>query len=164
MINTCDYRGLNVQSHRQPFLFLHPLHVKQSWLMQPSKIVTCLFLLFLPFLASAQTGSSVLVNRLCKQWRMEKLVQGEKEIIADHAVGDFLLVIHPDHKAEQGMFPEGLIQATWKLDEDQRIITISDTQTHIDYPMKILSVTAGEMVLQDQSVPGGVTIYYKVKK
>lgn len=128
------------------------------------KLAVCCFLFSMPpVLSAAQPQSSVLMNRLCKSWRMEKLVQGDKEVIADNAVGDFMLIIHPDHTVQQGMYPDGLIKATWSVDEPNMVISIKDNETNIVYPMKIISVTRNELVLRDQAAANGVTIYYKTK-
>jgi len=94
---------------------------------------------------------------------MEKLVQGDKEVIADNAVGDFMLIIQHDYTVQQGMYPDGLIKATWSLDEPGMVISIKDNETNILYPMKVISVTRDELVLQDPSATDGVTIYYKAK-
>lgn len=128
------------------------------------RILVCYFVFSVnPFLSNAQPQSSVLTNRLCKSWRMEKLVQGDKEVIADNAVGDFMLIIQHDHTVQQGMYPDGLIKATWSLDEAAMVISIKDNETNILYLMKIISVTRDELVLQDPSATDGVTIYYKAK-
>lgn len=94
---------------------------------------------------------------------MEKMMQGSKATSNDEAMGDFVLIIHPDHTVEQGMYPDGLIKGTWSIDEQKRILSIKDVETAIVYDMKIISVSADKLVLEDQSSTGGLTIYYKAK-
>jgi hypothetical protein len=91
-------------------------------------------------------------------------VQGGKESLPDNALTDFVLIIQPDHTVQQGMGPDGLIASTWTLDEKNRILTVKDNQTSSLYKMKIISVTADELVLQDESASASLTIYYTVKR
>jgi hypothetical protein len=48
------------------------------------------------------------------------------------------------------MNPDGLIPGTWLLDEQNRILTVKDNETGSLYPMKIISITADALILQDQ--------------
>lgn len=113
---------------------------------------------------AAQTADqALLVNRLCKTWRIEKIVQGDSAAGADNALNDFVLIIQADHTVQQGMYPDGLIKGTWTLDEKNRVFTVKDSETSSVYPMKILSITADEMVIQDQASATSLTIYYKAK-
>ena len=128
-------------------------------------IAVCCYLLFafIPASSVAQSPASVLTNRISKSWKMEKMMQGSKATSNDEAMGDFVLIIHPDHTVEQGMYPDGLIKGTWSIDEQKRILSIKDVETAIVYDMKIISVSADKLVLEDQSSTGGLTIYYKAK-
>lgn len=128
-------------------------------------IAICCYVLFalIPASSVAQSPASVLTNRISKSWKMEKMMQGSKATSNDEAMGDFVLIIHPDHTVEQGMYPDGLIKGTWSIDEQKRILSIKDVETAIVYDMKIVSVSADELILEDQSSTGGLTIYYKAK-
>jgi hypothetical protein len=127
---------------------------------------TVLFSLFSFFFfsVSAQTLSqSVLADRLCKTWTIEKILQPGNSSGSGETASDFVLIINADHSVKQGMYPDGLINGTWTLDDENRIFTVKDNETSSVYPMKIISVTTDAMILQDQSAASSVTIYYKAK-
>jgi hypothetical protein len=105
--------------------------------------------------------SDVLSTRLCKTWKIDKIVQGEKVALSESLISDFVLIIHPNHSVEQGMSPDGLIPGTWLLDEQNRILTVKDNETGSLYPMKIIAITPDALILQDQSAPVPLTIYYR---
>lgn len=94
---------------------------------------------------------------------MERLEEVKKSLSTDQTVGDFVMMLHPDHTLEQGMYPDGLIRSTWEIDEQNRMLSIKDNQTGLVYKMKIVKLTSSELVLQDQSVDSGLTIYYTAK-
>ena len=91
---------------------------------------------------------------------MERLEEVKKPLSTDQAVGDFVMILHPDHTLEQGMYPDGLIRSTWEIDEQNRILSIKDNQTGLVYKMKIVKLTVSELVLQDVAADSGLTIYY----
>ncbi|MEO6167753.1 MAG: hypothetical protein ABIO46_08040 [Chitinophagales bacterium] len=121
-------------------------------------------LILFPLAGRSQSPAPVLANRVTDSWRMEKMIQGNKSTVADQSMGDFMLIIHADKTVEQGMSPDGLIKGTWTIDEQSRLLTIKDNETEMVYKMKIITVSADELVLQDQSVTAGVTIYYHAKR
>lgn len=124
------------------------------------------FLISVFFLAAdAQTSNqSVLSDRLCKTWKIEKMIQDGKTSKPDNALSDFVLIIHPDHTVQQGMNPDGLIKGSWTLDEKNRVLAVKDNETGTTYQMKVLSVSTNELVLEDQSPNSSLTIYYKAKQ
>ncbi|MBX7107174.1 MAG: hypothetical protein K1X61_00870 [Chitinophagales bacterium] len=124
--------------------------------------IICFFLL-LPSTDFAQSTASVLSDRICKNWKMIRLEEVKKSLATDQAAGEFVMVLHPDHTMVQGMYPDGLIPSTWEIDEQQRMLSIKDKQTGLVYQMKIIKLTAAELVLQDQSAASGLTIYYSTK-
>jgi len=97
----------------------------------------------------AQSPLSVLENRLCKTWKLDRTVQGDKTSSTDQALSDFVMILNPDHTAKQGMAPDGLIGGKWSVDEKTMTLTIKDDVTNQEYKMKISSLTTDELVLQD---------------
>ena len=116
-----------------------------------------------PASSSAALDKSILLNRLCKSWHMDKMVQGGKTTTTDDALKDFVLVINDDHTVKQGLNPDGLIKGTWSFDEKAMTFTVKDDMTGASYPMKINSISATELVLQDTSSATSIIIYYKLK-
>ncbi len=121
---------------------------------------TLLFLLITPSCISQTLTTDVLSTSLCRAWRIQKIVQEEKISGNESQLNDFVLIIHSDHSVQQGMSPDGLISGTWMLDEEKRIFTVKDNETGSLYPMKILSITADSLILQDQSPSEPLTIFY----
>jgi len=130
--------------------------------------LVCLFTIFLllitqPYASVAQVSSAVLSERISKTWKMEKLVMGNKVTAGEQGEGAFLLILHADHTIEQGLFPDGMIKGTWTVDEEKRLLSIKDTETSVVYQMKVISISAGELILQTSEDPNGTTIYYKAR-
>ena len=88
---------------------------------------------------------------------------GNKVTAGDQGEGAFLLILHADHTIEQGLFPDGMIKGTWTVDEEKRLLSIKDTETSVVYQMKVISISAGELILQASEDPNGTTIYYKAR-
>lgn len=126
-------------------------------------LATCLCQISKPYSSVAQVSPPVLDERISKTWMMEKLVMGNKVTAGDQGEGAFLLILHPDHTIEQGLFPDGMIKGTWSIDEAKRLLSIKDTETAVVYQMKVISVSAGELILQAAEDPNGTTIYYKAR-
>ena len=116
-----------------------------------------------PYSSVAQVSPPVLDERISKTWKMEKLVMGNKVTAGDQGEGAFLLILHADHTIEQGLFPDGMIKGTWTVDEEKRLLSIKDTETSVVYQMKVISISAGELILQASEDPNGTTIYYKAR-
>lgn len=95
---------------------------------------------------------------------MDKLMQGNQVIQSGQSAGMFMITFHHDHTMEQGLYPDGLIRSTWTADDANRIIAISDLETGVVYKMKVLVISTDQLVLQDASNPGGITIYYSAHK
>lgn len=121
-------------------------------------------LMLLPGISLAQTDSSILNERIAKSWKMDKLMQGNQVIQSGQSAGMFIIMFHRDHTMEQGLYPDGLIKSTWTADDANRIISISDLETGVVYKMKVLILSTDQLVLQDASNPGGITIYYSAHK
>ena len=113
--------------------------------------------------AFSQSQLSVLENRLCKTWKLDRTVQGDKTSGADQALSDFVMILNPDHTAKQGMTPDGLIGGKWSVDEKTMTLTIKDDVTNQEYQMKITSLTTDELVLQDTSGNPPSFIHYRAK-
>ena len=120
-------------------------------------------LLFVYHPGIAQSPLSVLENRLCKTWTLDRTVQGDKSITADQSLSDFVMIINPDHTVKQGMSPDGLIEGKWSVNEKTMMLMIKDNVTGQDYKMKITSVTPDELVLQDPLSNPAVYIHYRAK-
>jgi hypothetical protein len=126
--------------------------------------MTIIFLSILTFHFSlAQSQLSVLENRLCKTWKLDRTVQGDKTSGAEQALSDFVMILTPDHIAKQGMTPDGLIGGKWSVDEKTMMLTIRDDVTNQEYKMKITSLTTDELVLQDTSGNPPSFIHYRAK-
>ena len=111
----------------------------------------------------AQSPLSVLENRLCKTWKLDRTIQGDKTSSTDKALSDFVMILNPDHTAKQGMIPDGLIGGKWTVDEKTMMLTIKDDATNQEYKMKITSLTTDELVLQDSSSNPVSYIHYHAK-
>ncbi|HYV95246.1 MAG TPA: hypothetical protein VE978_25955 [Chitinophagales bacterium] len=111
----------------------------------------------------AQSPLSVLENRLCKTWKLDRTVQGDKTSSTDQALSDFVMILNPDHTAKQGMAPDGLIGGKWTVDEKTMTLIIKDDVTSQEYKMKISSLTTDELVLQDPSGNPASYIHYRAK-
>jgi len=111
----------------------------------------------------AQSPLSVLENRLCKTWKLDRTIQGDKTSSTDKALSDFVMILNPDHTAKQGMTPDGLIGGKWTVDEKTMTLTIKDDVTNQEYKMKITSLTTDELVLQDSSSNPVSYIHYRAK-
>src|SRR5437870_4973365 len=109
----------------------------------------------------AQSPLSVLENRLCKTWKLDRTVQGDKSSGTDQMLSDFVMMLNPDHTAKQGMTPDGLIGGKWSVDEKTMTLTIKDDVTSQEYKMKITSLTTEELVLQDPSSNPTSYIHYR---
>ena len=120
-------------------------------------------LLFAYHVAHAQSPLSVLENRLCKTWKLDRTVQGDKSATADQSLSDFVMIINPDHTVKQGMSPDGLIDGKWSVDEKTMMLMIRDNVTGQDYKMKMTSVSIDELVLQDPLSNPAVYIHYRAK-
>ena len=90
-------------------------------------------------------------------------MQGEKTVMVDDVMKDFVLIIQEDNTVQQGMYPDGLIKGTWTFDEKTMMFTVKDDVTASSYPMKIISLTSSALVLQDSISSLPLTIYYKWK-
>ena len=120
-------------------------------------------LLFTVQIIVAQSPLSVLENRLCKTWKLDRAVQGDKSSGAEQALTDFVMILNPDHTAKQGMAPDGLIGGKWSVDEKTMTLTIRDDVTSQEYKMKITSLTTDELILQDPSSNPASFIHYRAK-
>ncbi len=126
-------------------------------------LVTFLFAINSPLTTVAQVSPPVLKERISKTWQMEKLVLGNKVTSGEQGEGAFLLILHADHKVEQGLYPDGLIKGTWSVDEEKRLLSIMDNETAVVYRMRVITVTDEELVLQEYDGGNGATIYYKAR-
>ena len=122
-----------------------------------------LFFLFSSFQHSFSQSSSVVENRLCRTWTLAKIIHGEKTTQADQSLNQFVLMIDPNHTVKQGMMPDGLISGKWTFDEAAMMFIITDDLTGAKYPMKVLSITQDELVLNDTSSQPALYLHYKPK-
>ncbi len=113
--------------------------------------------------ASAQSGRSLLEQRLCRTWKFDYLTQDGKTVKADKSLADFVIIISLDHTIKQGMYPDGLIGGKWKVDEKEMILDINDETTSQQYRMKIFSVTTDELVLQDPAAASPSFLHYRAE-
>jgi len=111
----------------------------------------------------AQAPPTVLENRLCKTWKLDRTEQGNKVTQADNSLNDFVMIISSDHTVKQGMNPDGLINGTWTFDEKNMMLIIKDETTGEEYKMKITSVTPTELILQDTTSTPALFIHYRAK-
>jgi len=135
-------------------------------MLKKFRAATLLMLLFLcsaASIASAQSALSVLENRLCKTWKIERIEQGGKITTADKSLNDFVMIINADHTVRQGMYPDAMITGKWSFDETSMMFVIKDDTTEQEYHMKVNSVTTDELILQDTSSISAVFIHYHAK-
>ena len=90
-------------------------------------------------------------------------METEKYNTPNEALGDFVMILNPDHTAKQGMSPDGLIGGKWSVNEKTMTLTIKDDVTNQEYKMKITSLTTDELVLQDPSGNASALIHYRAK-
>jgi hypothetical protein len=90
-------------------------------------------------------------------------METEKYNTPSQALGDFVMILYPDHTIKQGMSPDGLIGGKWSVDEKTMILIIKDDVTNQEYKMKITSFTPDELVLQDTSGSASALIHYRAK-
>lgn len=124
-----------------------------------SSLAGILFL-FISFQSNAQT-TDVIADRLCKNWGLIKIEDGTKTQVADEAQKEYRLIFNKDYTVQQGLAPDGLIPGSWKLDESNSFITITDKSTKTSYKMKILKLTTDELILQQAEDTRTLIIYYK---
>lgn len=120
-------------------------------------------LLAVHFNATSQSSPSVLEQRLCRTWHFDRIVQGAKESVADRSLSDFVIIIQADHSVKQGMNPDGLINGEWSVNEKEMLLTIRDESTAEVYEMKIVSLSADELILQDPKASSSVMLHYRAK-
>lgn len=127
------------------------------------RLFVILYSLFTIHYSHAQSPLTVLENRLCKTWKLDRTVQGDKSSAADKSLTDFVMILNTDHTAKQGMTPDGLISGKWSVDEKSMTLTIKDDVTSQEYKMKITSLTTDELVLQDPTSNPVASIHYRAK-
>jgi len=130
--------------------------------MRAVKFLMLLFLFVTP-VVKAQSPASVLENRLCKTWKLERMEQGSKVTTADKALNDFVMIINDDHTIKQGINPDGLISGKWSIDEKTMMLSIHDDTTGQEYKMKVTTVTQNELVLEDTASNPVLYIHYLAK-
>jgi hypothetical protein len=123
-------------------------------------ILTVAFLLIYS-VASAQ--SQVVLNRLCKSWSLNKIVNLALNT-SETAPPGFKLVIRKDHTLSQGMFPDGIIESTWQLEEQTMTLIITDVKTKFVTKLKILRITTVELQIQESESDTQTVIYYTADK
>lgn len=113
------------------------------------------------FLASlAQAQNEVMLNRLCKFWSLTKIVNQETNKTEEAPPG-FKMIIRSDHTLSQGLFPDGVINSTWELNDQTMILTIIDVKTKFVSKLKVLRITPDELQLQESSSDAPVILYYR---
>lgn len=124
-----------------------------------NKLLLCSVLFFL-FAEQKSFAQTPLMNRLCHTWTLNAMDDGTGKKTVDKAQGEFWLVLKSDMTCKQGLQPEGLIASSWKLDEPNMSLTITDAATQKSYVMKILKINTDELQLQQTPTDGGLLIYY----
>lgn len=114
--------------------------------------------LFLASLAHAQ--NEVMLNRLCKSWSLTKIVNQETNK-TEEATPGFKMIIRTDHTLSQGLFPDGVINSTWELNDQTMMLTIIDVKTKFVSKLKVLRITPDELQLQESSSDTPVILYYR---
>ncbi|MFI5134850.1 MAG: hypothetical protein ACHQD9_03250 [Chitinophagales bacterium] len=131
------------------------------------KIRAAVFMMLLILFASAtleaQSTPTVLENRLCKTWKLDRTEQGSKTTPADNSLSDFVMIINSDHTVKQGMNPDGLISGTWTFDEKNMLFIVKDETTGEEYKMKVTSITTDELILEDTTSNPALFIRYSAK-
>ncbi len=120
-------------------------------------ILTVAFL-FLAFYSQAQ--NQVVLNRLCKSWRLTKIIN-QSTNTSEEAPQNFKMIIRSDHTLSQGMFPDGVIHSTWQLNEQTMVFTITDVKTKFISQLKVMRITSDELQLQESSSDMPVILYYR---
>ena len=123
------------------------------------KIFFISIVLFIGFNLHAQT-SSLLVDRLCQSWKLLKMEENGTVKTSDPTLNDYRIIFKNDMSVMQGLQPDGFISGTWKLDEPNMSISITDKQTKVIYTVKIIKITTDELILQDLQENNSVMMYY----
>jgi len=127
-------------------------------------VLALLFFLMLARHGFGQHALTLAEQRLCRTWKFDHIEQGHRVITADKSLADFVIIISADHRISQGMYPEGLINGTWTLKENEMVLQIQDETTSQQYEMKIISLTTDALILQDPQAPSSVVIHYSAEK
>jgi len=111
----------------------------------------------------SQSLPGELDRRLTKTWKLTSLEQEGKAAQPDQSQNDFVLIINSDHTVKQGMYPDGLIGGTWSVNEKEMLLTIKDETMNQQYKIKIVLLTADELILQDLTNTSALKIHYSAK-
>lgn len=108
----------------------------------------------------AQT-TSLLSDRIAHSWKLVKMEENGITKPNDPTLNDYRLIFKNDNTVKQGLQPDGFINGTWTVNEASMIISITDKQTKVKYDVKIIKITADEMILQDLSQQDSMMMYYQ---
>ncbi len=123
-------------------------------------MIVFVFVTFTSLSSNAQ--NQVLLNRLCQSWSLVK-INNVTTNTTEQAPSNFKLIIHQGNQLEQGLFPEGMIQSNWILDEKSMMLRITDVKTQFHYDLKIVRITSEELELEDNNNEL-VIVYYRRDK
>jgi hypothetical protein len=123
------------------------------------------FLFLLTTQLSAQTISANTSRAMiCHAWKLQMMeVNGVKQT-PEYIQSTYLIQFDTNYTLQQGIPPDGMIHAKWKWDLNQNIITITDSATDKLYHVKILQLTAQNLILQDlDEKERSLIFYYEIK-
>lgn len=126
------------------------------------------FSFFLFFLTSQLSAQTILPNAsramICHSWNLQMIEANGVKQMPEYIQSTYLIQFDTNYTLQQGIPPDGMIHAKWKWDQDQNIITITDSATLRLYHMKILRLTPRDLTLQDLDEKERSLVFYYKKK
>jgi len=70
------------------------------------------------------------------------------------------LILSPDGRMQQGLYPEGLVQSTWRFDPMRMVLHVQDVNDANAYTLRVVSLRRNELVLQTEELGERMLMYY----
>jgi len=119
------------------------------------------FLVFSFFVTShAVEAQQPYPPRLCNgTWKLQRL-QSATGMQEQSPAVEFRLILSPDGRMQQGLYPEGLVQSTWRFDPMRMVLHVQDVNDANAYTLRVVSLRRNELVLQTEELGERMLMYY----
>lgn len=107
---------------------------------------------------SCQVKSDVCYPRLCGTWKLEAL-QNDGGLQRQHNGIEFRLLLQPDGRLMQGLYPDGMSHSHWNYDPMRRMLTIYDGVLKTTDTVKLVALGNDVMVLEATDTNRTVMFY-----
>lgn len=110
--------------------------------------------------ATAQNLGTPHPPRLCDgTWQLQR-IQSASGVERQSPAAEFRLILSPDGRMQQGLYPEGLVQSTWRFDPVRMTLYVHDVGYDNTYTLRVLSARRDALTLEMRDLGERTLMYY----